>query len=608
MIKSLKSWILLFRYPLIIATCILAHLGLQHIAGQFMLADIATWIGTAIGSIQLLKKTAEALRDKKLALDYIAIIAILVALFGQYYLVATVIMLMLSGGYALEDYGLATAKRSLTALISRIPNDAQVWENNTITETRPVSDIKIGQHILIRKGEIIPLDGILESNNAEIDESSITGEPYLLEKNTGDQIRSGTVNIGNPIRIRVTAIDKDSTFRAIINMVRDAQLERSPMIRLADTYSFVFLGITFSLALAAYLISHDITRVLGVLVVATPCPLILATPIALMGGVSAASKRLIIVKRLGNLETLSRVQALIFDKTGTLTLGKPIVSTITLHTSQLSKNDCLSIAAAIERNSLHPLAKALVMHAKEQHAPLVLATNITEKIGHGISGTIANTEYTLSKIPNSTGMSIGLYSNTSTLLAQFEFEDKLKQDSSKILATLGTKGLRLFLFTGDKKSRAEALLKPLGLPITVEADCSPEEKKEKVIALHNQGYITAMIGDGINDAPALAASDVGLVFSHDEQTASTEAADIVLLGGDISLVLEALQIATKTVRVARQCIMFGISASIIGMSAAALGYLPPIIGAFFQEIIDIIVILYALQTSQIGSVDTKRIV
>ena len=403
-----------------------------------------------------------------------------------------------------------------------------------------------------------------------------------MEKHKGDHIRSGTINSGDPIIIEATTIDKNSTFRNIIKMVQAAQLEKSPMIRMADKYSLFFIFVTLAIASLTFWFTRNTSYLLGVLVIATPCPLILATPIALMGGVSAASKRLIIIKRLGSIETLSQVQALVFDKTGTLTLGKPIVKKVTYHPTQLSEKMVL----------------AIVHYAKEQKAPLEFANNIQEKIGTGISATINGLEYYLSKTPNSLGMSIGLFSGNHEIIAEFEFDDQIKNDSQQILQELHNNGLQLSMYTGDKIDRAKALVHPLGIPMSIEANCSPQEKKEKIIALKKKGLTMGMIGDGINDAPAIAAADVGMVFSHEGQTAATDAADIVFLGGDLSLVLEAIHLSSQTVGIAKQCIFFGIGASIVGMTFAAFGFLPPIFGAFLQEGIDIIVILYALQTSQ----------
>ena len=262
-----------------------------------------------------------------------------------------------------------------------------------------------------------------------------------------------------------------------------------------------------------------------------------------------------------------------------------------------SREYYLAVAAAIERNSLHPLAKAITEYARQQPIPLLKADNVREQIGFGIFADVDGHPYRLSKVAESLGMSIGLFSGQGEELAYFEFEDELRSDSKEVLGKLSQRGLQLYLFTGDKKTRANELADKLGVPIVVEAECSPERKKERIEELRNKGIVTVMIGDGINDAPALAAADIGMVFSHNDQTASTDAADVVFLGGDLALVLDAIQLAMDTVRVAKHCIFFGIGASVVGMGFAAFGMIPPIVGAVLQEIIDVVVILYALRTS-----------
>jgi heavy metal translocating P-type ATPase len=439
---------------------------------------------------------------------------------------------------------------------------------------------------------------VLFSDAGFVDESSLTGEPYPIEKILGDKIRSGTVNMGNPMVITVTKTEADSTYRKIIQMVQNAQSEKAPLVRLADKYSTVFTIISLALAGFAYVISSgDLSRVLSVLVIATPCPLILATPIALLGGVNASAKNRIIVKRLAALEILSRVNTIIFDKTGTITLGKPVVTAFQMHTKTYDEQQLLAIAEAIERNSLHPLAKAVVTFAKEKQATILHAENIQETIGKGISGIVKNKTYTLSKILQTTGMTIGLYEKN-TLLATILFTDEVKKDAKDIISHLQTLGLHLSIFTGDKKAAAETVAKELGANVTIRAECTPEDKKTELEILKKQGKIVAMVGDGINDAPALARADVGMVFSNEEQTAASEAADIVFLGGDFSQVYTALRISKQTIRVALTSIFVGIGLALVGMGFASVGYIPPLIGAIMQEVIDVVAIVNALRASR----------
>jgi len=445
---------------------------------------------------------------------------------------------------------------------------------------------------------VIPLDGTLISDHAQVDESSLTGEPYFDDKIAGDRVRSGTINQGDVMAIKVSTLGKDSTYRKIVEMVQQAQLEKAPLIRLADRYSVIFTLVTLGLASLAFVVSGgSMIRVLSVLVIATPCPLILATPIALMGGINAAAKKRIIMKRLASLEVLSRVDTIIFDKTGTLTLGKPELTTINILNKKYSVQDVLSIAEAIERHSLHPLAKAVVERAQQEKVPILMASIVQEKIGSGISGKVNNVQYTLAKLNGAEGMAIQLLQEQQQI-AVFTFEDKLKESSKQILSTLHKHKLRLELFTGDKQKAAEDIVKKLGEQISIHAEMSPEGKKEGIAKLKAQHHVIAMVGDGINDAPALALADVGMVFSNHEQTAASEAADVVFLNGNISAVTDAISISQRTVHIALQSIVFGIGLSVIGMTFAAFGFIPAVVGAFIQEGIDVAVILNAIRASR----------
>lgn len=593
--KKLLSLIRAFRIPLIVLAGLVIY-GILYTLKLHNPAIIVAIITICLGSFGLFKETFEDIRANQFALDYIAILAIVVSLITQEYLVGAVIALMLSTGRTLEEYGANQAKRSLSLLADRIPSDVLVEKNKT-TEKTSISHIRVGDIIVVRRGEVIPLDGELLSQEGVVDESSLTGEPYTIEKIQADIIRSGTINVGDVMRIRVTREEKNSTYKKIISMVEQAEKEKAPMVRLADQYSVIFTIITFIIAGFAFFYTHTLEAILAVLVVATPCPLILATPIALLGGVNAAAKKRIIVKKLASIEVLSRVNTIIFDKTGTITLGKPEVTTFETK-NNIEKKKLLGIAQAIERNSLHPLAKAIVNYATAQKAPLLHAQKISETIGKGISGTVNGVSYTLAKIPNKTAdMTIGLYQKAA-LQGTFSFADKLKEDSKTIITSLTRMGLSLFIFTGDKQETAEHVAKQLGITITVKANLKPEDKQRGIQELKKQGKVTTMVGDGINDAPALALADVGMVFSNEEQTAASEAADIVFLGGDFSLVLQALTSAKRTIGIAKQSILWGIGMSILAMIAAAFGFIPPLYGAILQEAIDVAVILNALRAAR----------
>ncbi len=561
-------------------------------------AGIIGVLATLLGSYRLFYETVTSILKKQFALDYIAILAIVVALITQEYLVSTILALMIASGRTLEDYGVSQAKKSLTKLAERIPDEVLYWKNNEIGEKTKIEKVKKSEEIYVRKGEVIGLDGILISDSGLTDESSLTGEPYTIEKIKGDPIRSGTINIGNPIVIKVTSEQKNSTYNKIVTMVKNAQEEKTPFIRLADKYSGYFTVITLIITAFAYTYSgFDLTRALSVLAIATPCPLIIATPIALLGGVNLASKKRMIVKKLSGLEVLSRANAIIFDKTGTITLGRPHVTEFKIMDKSFGEIELLAISKSIERNSLHPLAKAIVEYASAKKAHLKSAEKIEEKIGVGITGTVDNKQFTLSKLNSHNGMEIGLFTGGKQI-AQFHFEDEIKIESKTIIKDLIAQGFDIKIFTGDKKQAAEKVIEMLGVNIDIMAESTPQDKQEGITKLKKAGKVTAMVGDGINDAPALAMADVGMVFSNEEQTAASEAADIVFLGGDFSLVLECLNIARRTIAIAKQSIFVGIGISIVGMGFASFGFIPPIMGAFLQEAIDVAVIINALRTSR----------
>ncbi|HET9946521.1 MAG TPA: heavy metal translocating P-type ATPase [Patescibacteria group bacterium] len=585
-----------FQVPLLVLLGIPVYLFLQFLHLPLVAILIAI-LAMFLGSYDLVRETFSSLLKKQFALDYIAILAVVVAIITQQYVVGMVIALMSATGHKLEDYGASLAKESLTSLIDRLPQKAAVVKgDNTISVS--LKDIVIGQKLLIRKGEVVGLDGKLISENALLDEASLTGEPYPVEKYEGDSIRSGVINSGNPFVIEVTKSLEDSTYSKIIELVKNAQEEKAPLIRIADQYSTYFTGITFIIAIAAFSHFHTLTSILAVLVVATPCPLILATPIALMGGVNAAAKKRVIVKKLASIESLAKINTLVFDKTGTITLGKPTVTAFSLEKKTIDEDLLLAIATAVERNSLHPLARAISTYAEKKTSKRVKVESIKEEIGKGISGVYNKKTYMLSKLPNDQDtMAIGIFEGK-TLLGIFTCEDEMKKQSKDVIESLKNLGLHLFIFTGDKLSVAQKLVAQLGIPIEIKAQLSPDDKEKEVGKLKSKKMAVAMVGDGINDAPALARADVGIVFSNQEQTAATDAADVVILGGNFSVVLETVLGSKRTITIAKQSIFWGIGMSIAAMIFAAWGLIPPLYGAILQEGIDVVVIINALRAAK----------
>lgn len=585
----------MFFVPIAVFVSLALGLLLRFGYNAGLVADIIFVFGIILGSVEVVRETAVLIMHKNFGIDYIAILAIIVSIISRQFIVGSVIVLMISGGGALEKYAQAKAKSSLTALTNRIPHEVLLYGDGTDDKKIGIASVKIGQKIFVRKGEVIPLDGILISDYGQIDESSLTGEAYLVDKMKGDKIRSGTVNIGNSLIISVTKEDRNSTYRQIINMVRRAQEEKSPMIRLAHKYNGAFTVLALILSIIAYIYWKDFNYVLAVLVIATPCPLLLATPIALIGGMSASAKKKIIVKNLASIEALSRANTLVFDKTGTITLGKPVIRRIEIMDRRYNKAKVLGIAEAIERNSLHPMAHAIINLARKERVQALIAKNVEEKPGALISGIVGGRRFTIMRGKEVNTEDVHVLEGKK-LIAEFVFEDVPKSDAKLIINRLEKQGMDVHVFTGDKKEAAERFEKIMDIDVDVEAEMSPEDKQKGIKKLKRKGKIIAMVGDGINDAPALALADVGMVFSHEEHTASSEAADIVFLGGTFSEVYDSINISRRTMKIAKQSIFVGLGLSIVGMGFAAGGIIIPVVGAVIQEAIDVSVILNSLRT------------
>ncbi len=560
-------------------------------------AYIYLWVGILVGSFKLLSETFHTLKKGSFALDYIAILAIITGLYTQNYLVASVIVLMMSSGNSLEEYATKKASDSLKELENRIPNEVLVEMSTGTREKVKIDEVELGSLVVVRKGEVIPLDGVLESNKSDFDESSLTGEALPVTKSKGELVKSGTINLGELILIRSVVIDKDSTFKKIVKLVNEAQSKKAPFIQLADRMSGWFTVLTLVIAGFGYFYLGGIGGLLSVLVIATPCPLLLAVPIAMLGGVSSAAKQRIVFRKLSALEVMSRVTAMIFDKTGTLTLGAPVLKKVEIINKSYSLEKILGISSALERNSFHPYAKAIINYVDDKNIKPFLMDGIEEQAGVGLTGVYEGKCY---KIERGSSQN---YSSATMLcdgkaVCEFIFEDEVKESSFTVLNKLLNSNLKLAIFTGDTKQRTLEMLKSVSNKVDITADCSPTDKLEGVKAFKEKGFVTAMIGDGINDAPALALSDVGIVFSHQEQTAATEASDIVLLNGNLDSVLKTFSISKRTMSIAKQSMFIGVGLSVIGMIFASLGYVPPLYGAVIQEVIDVAVIINALRASR----------
>jgi len=562
-----------------------------------MLTDLYL-IAIAIGIIDVFVVAYRELRAGTTSIDFIAFLAMALALFTGEYLAGAVIAFMYVGGEALEAYAGRRAKASLAALLARIPKVALVKQTNGKFEEVSLGEVSAGATIIVRGGELVPLDGLLASPRAILNLANLTGEPLPETVSRGAVVKSGSVNAGEAFELTVVGTLATSTYAKIVDLVRDAQKHQAPFVRLTTAANLPFTILTLAISGGAYLLTGDLTRVLAVLVIATPCPLIIAAPVAFIGGLSRAAGRNIIVKTPATLESLAGITTIFFDKTGTLTLGSPKLTDIVPKSAHMTEAEALSLAAALEFHSIHPLARAVVAAARELNLSPAPATEAREVLGTGISGMVDGKFLTLEQASEGDhkegGISLLLTADGNPL-AVFHFSDVLKDNAKKFLTALTREGYKVAILTGDRKDHAEAIF--AGLPLNVCADCTPEEKYRLVDEAKKRGEKVAMVGDGLNDAPALAKADVGIVFSGTENSASIEAAHVAILGRDVMLIGELFALSKRSVRIARQSVYTGIGLSTIGMLAAAGGAIVPVEGAIIQEAVDVTVIVNALRAA-----------
>jgi len=583
-----------------------------HFAGQDELASLL-WAGTTLFAlVPLTADVVRALWKSEFGVDIIALLAMAGALLLGQFLAGAVVALMLSGGNVLEDYADARARRELSALLSRAPRVVHRYREETV-ESADIADVKPGDLLLVKPGEVIPVDGVVLDAGAVIDESALTGEPLPVEREAGELVRSGTVNAArSPFRMRASSTAEQSTYAGIVRLVQQAQASKAPLVRLADRYALIFLPMTLTVAAVAWLVSGDPVRALAVLVVATPCPLILAAPVAIVSGISQAARHGIIVKGGGALETLARGKILVLDKTGTVTAGSPALTSIESF-ADIEPEELLRYAASLDQVSPHVLAVPILRAASERKLELSFPADVVEEFGAGIRGRVNGVEVALGqtdwvqpgsgtlpevrRLRNRTlmeGSSAVFVGINNVLAGALILEDPIRPDAPLTLRALRRVGFeKIVMLTGDHEDVAKVVGNALGID-KVLAERSPEEKVDAVRAAR-QGGVTVMVGDGINDAAALAVADVGIAMGARGATASSEAADIVLLQDRLDRVVEASRVAKRSRGIALESIVAGMGLSLIAMGFAAAGEITPVLGALIQEGIDVLVILNALR-------------
>ena len=584
--------------------------GAAWLLGYRAVAD-AVWGMTTLAV--LLPLTVAVIRETlggRLGVDLIALVAMGGSLVLGEYLAGGVIALMLAGGGALEEYAGSRARRELSSLANRAPQNAHRLSSGGL-ETLPVSEISAGERLLVKAGEVVPVDGDLDGT-ATLDESALTGEARPVVRGPGDRVASGVVNSGPPFEMTATATAAASTYAGIVRLAEEAQRSKAPFVRLADRYALVFLPATFAIAAAAWILSGDPVRGLAVLVVATPCPLILAAPVAIVSGISRAASRGLILKNGAALEALATAQVLLVDKTGTLTTGRPqVVETTTV--GSRSATEVLTMAASLEQVSAHVFAPAIVSAARLQGLSLTLPTGVVESAGVGISGLVDGHEVRLGRRnwvssgpganaaasdltpgSNADGRSTVFVGVDGAVAGALALEDPLREDAGETLRSLRAAGIRrIVMLTGDRREVAQRVGASLGID-EVLAERTAAEKVEVVYKERARGR-TVMVGDGINDAGALSAADVGVAMGARGATASSEAADAVLVTDQLGRLGEAMLIARRARGIAVQSVVVGMGLSGVAMLFAAAGALAPVTGAVVQEAIDVAVILNALR-------------
>ncbi len=594
-------------------------------AGQDSLAWWAWTVPAAIVGVWLVASIIADLLRHEAGVDVIAVLAIGGALLLGESLAAAVIAVMLATGDWLERYAAGRAHRELSALISRAPRIVHRHEGGSIVD-HPIAAVEVGDRILVKPGEVVPVDGNVTGSPAVLDEAALTGEARLVTREAGDPVSSGTVNAGAPFDLHATATAEHSTYAGIVRLVEEAQASKAPFVRLADRYALLFVPLALGMAGLAWLLSGDPVRALAVLVVATPCPLLLAVPIAIVAGISRAARRGIIVKGGGALESLARARVLLFDKTGTLTAGRPHLTDVVTEPGW-TPDEVVALAASLEQVSPHVLAASIVGGARERGVALALPEDVVETPGFGVSGcvggrvVIAGTSDFASGGAGLPGWArdirrrVSLEGATSVfvsvdgvLVGALVLEDPIRPESPRVIRSLRRAGVRrTVMVTGDHYGVADMVAAAIGVDAVL-AERTPADKVDAVADERaDADGILVMVGDGINDAPALAAADVGVAMGARGATASSEAADIVITVDRLDRLPEAIRIARRSRLIAIQSVVVGMGLSIAAMLFAMTGALPPVAGALLQEAIDVIVILNALRALSGGLEKTPRI-
>lgn len=596
-----------FRIALFLIAAVGLALGLAApLAG---LEPLRSWIwglAAAVVLASLLVQIVTSLARGEVGLDIVAGLSISAALaFGEP-LAAAVVALMYAGGQLLEDYAANRASADMRALLARVPKTALRYDDGHLSEVA-IDAIVPGDRLLIRQGDIVPVDGVVASGKALIDTAALTGESVPVRLGEGGAVQSGARSLDTAFDMTATRPAAESTYAGIVRLVQAAQAAKAPMVRLADRFAIVFLAVTVALAGGTWLLTHDHMRMLAVLVSATPCPLILAVPVAIISGMGKAARRGVLMKGGPVLETMARAANLVIDKTGTLTKGRAEVTGF-IAAGQLTEAEALRLAGSLEQASAHVSAASIVAAARGRGLKLSFPTAVRETAGEGLSGevdghrvTVGGHDFvarqlgqTLARPAHPPGTALAAVAVDGRFAGHLLLADAVRVETPEALAALRDAGIRrIVLASGDSQAVVDRVGKDLRLD-ELKGGLKPEQKVAIVLAERESG-VTLMVGDGVNDAPALAAADVGISMGATGSAAASESADAVLLVDDLTRLAEGLAAARRARAIALQSVYIGLGLSFAAMIAASLGYLPVVAGALAQEAIDVAVILNALR-------------
>jgi heavy metal translocating P-type ATPase len=589
---------------LVVGAVVLTLLGLGHGAAAQVIATVYVGVVVLFTAVDMVK---DILRGHY-GLDILAVVAMVATLAVGEYVASLIIVLMISGGEALEVYAASRARSELTALLDRAPSRARRILGEDGFEDVQVEEVQVDDLLLVRPSEVVPVDGILLDLEASFDESSLTGESLPVTRTPGDGVLSGAVNGTRAVRIRATATAATSQYQRILTLVGQAEEAKAPTVRVADRFAVPFTAVSLLIAGVAWYLSGDPTRFAEVLVLATPCPLLIAAPVAFMGGMSRSARSGVVVKGGATLEALARTRSVAFDKTGTLSTGDPEVLGVHLapdHPEDVDEDELLRLAASAEQFSSHVLALGVIRAADARGLRLSLGVDATEVATQGVSATVDGRPVRVGKLafiaevdptaeltapgPGQTAVAVSV---DGRFAGSMVLRDMLRDNAADTVRVLREGGIgEVAMLTGDNETTARSLARAAGIT-EVHAQLLPEDKVRLIGEMPGP---VVMVGDGVNDAPVLAAADVGIAMGARGSTAASESADVVIMRDDVGKVVQALDIGRDTYRVALTSIWIGIALSVGLMIVAAFGYIPAVWGALTQEVVDLVVIIYALR-------------